>query len=66
MIEEIPLFGIGFQGRSPNVTANRLVNAYYEFSKEKDRTRVAVYGTPGLTLFGDRGETPWRGQVYSR
>lgn len=58
---EVPLFGLGLQGRSANVTANTLINAYYEFQPEKDRTRVAIYGTPGLTLFVDQGDTPWRG-----
>lgn len=60
-IVEAPLFGLGLQGKSPNVTANHLINAYYEFQKENDRTRVAIYGTPGTTLFIDRGDTPWRG-----
>ena len=58
---EQPLFGIGLQGKSPNVTANTLINAYYEFQQEKDRTRVAIYGTPGLSSFIDKGDTPWRG-----
>lgn len=61
MRSEVPLFGLGLQGKSPSVTANTLINAYYEFQQEKDRTRVAIYGTPGLSLFVDRGETPWRG-----
>lgn len=61
MIEEIPLFGLGFQGKSPNVTANKLINAYYQFEKQQDRTKVSIYGTPGLTLFADKGDTPWRG-----
>lgn len=60
-IVEVPLFGLGLQGKSPKVTANKLTNAYYEFQKEKDGTRVAIYGTPGLTLFSNNGETPWRG-----
>ena len=60
-ITEQPLFGLGLQGKSPNVTSNHLVNAYYEFQPEKDRTRVVIYGTPGLTLFVDQGDTPWRG-----
>lgn len=61
MITEQPLFGLGLQGKSPNVTANKLINAYYEFQKEPDRTLVAIYGTPGLTSWVDRGNTPWRG-----
>jgi hypothetical protein len=61
MLTEVPLFGIGLHGKSPDVTANKLINAYYEFQQEKDGTRVAVYGTPGLSVFTDQGETPWRG-----
>ena len=62
-IVEQPLFGVGLQGKSPNVTANKLINAYYEFQQEADRTRVAIYGTPGLTLFINQGDTPWRGLI---
>lgn len=58
---EINLFGLGLQGKSPNVTSNKLVNCYYEFQREPDRTEVAIYGIPGYTLFTDRGDTPWRG-----
>lgn len=61
MRTEQPMFGLGLQGKSPNVTANKLVNAYYEFQQQPDRTKVAIYGTPGLTLFIDKGDTPWRG-----
>lgn len=61
MRTEQPLFGLGLHGKSPNVTANSLKNAYYEFSQEKDRTSVAIYGTPGLTKFLTQGDTPWRG-----
>jgi len=61
VINEVSLFGLGLQSKSPNVSANTLINCYYEFSTEKDRTNVAIYGTPGLTLFADQGDTPWRG-----
>lgn len=62
MRTERPLFGLGIQGKSPNVTANKLVNAYYEFhSMDRDRTAVSIHGTPGLSVFVDQGETPWRG-----
>lgn len=56
-----PLFGIGLQGKSPSVTAQTRLNLYYEFQPEEDRTRVAVYGTPGLELFVDFGDTGIRG-----
>lgn len=61
MLREAPLFGIGLHGKSPDVTANKLINAYYEFQRENDGTRVAIYGTPGLDLFLSQGDTPWRG-----
>jgi len=61
MRAEAPLFGLGLHSKSPNVTSNKLINAYYEFQKNPDRTSVAIYGTPGLTLFLDQGDTPWRG-----
>jgi hypothetical protein len=64
MLTEIPLFGLGLQGKSPNVTANKLINAYYEFQAEKDRTQVAIYLTPGLTSVVNQGSTPWRGLLY--
>ena len=57
----IPLFGIGLQGKSPTVTASHRLNLYYEFQQEQDKTRVAVYGTPGLEIFPDFGDTPIRG-----
>jgi len=58
---EQPLFGLGLQSKSPNVTSNKLVNAYFEFQKNEDRTRVAIYGTAGLNLFINQGDSPWRG-----
>jgi len=58
---EVPLFGLGLQGKSPNVSANKLVNAYYEFHQVKDRTSVSLHSPPGLTEFVNRGDTPWRG-----
>lgn len=57
----IPLFGIGLQGKSPVVTSQYRLNVYYEFQPEEDKTNVAVYGTPGLTLKLDLGDTGIRG-----
>ena len=57
----IQMFGAGLQGKSPDVTANKLTNAYYEFSPQADRTRVTIYGTPGLTRLANAGAAPWRG-----
>jgi hypothetical protein len=56
-----PLFGLGQQGKSPNVTGQRRVNLYAEIQPEEDKTRVAYYPTPGLSLFTHFGDTPIRG-----
>lgn len=58
----VPMFGIGLYSKSPNVTAQRRINLYYEFSPQEDKTAVAAYGTPGLELFVDFGDTPCRGE----
>lgn len=57
----ISLFGVGQQGKSPVVTSQYRLNVYYEFQEEEDKTKVAIYGSPGLTLRLDVGETPIRG-----
>lgn len=57
----IPLFGVGLQGKSPKVTAQKRQNCYLEFQPEGEHTRVAIYGTPGLELFVSFGDTPARG-----
>lgn len=45
----VPLFGDGIHGRSAAVTRQRRLNCYFDLRKDGDKTRVAVYGTPGLT-----------------
>ena len=59
----VPLFGVGISGKSPNITAQRRLNAYYEFQKYEDKTKVSIIGTPGLTLFCTFGDTPVRGMI---
>ena len=61
MTQPIQLFGLGVQGKSPNVTAQRRVNLYAEIQFEQDKCRVAYYPTPGLVPFVDLGATPVRG-----
>lgn len=39
----------------------RRVNCYYDIQADPDRTRVAIHGRPGLTLFDNLGETKIRG-----
>lgn len=55
------LFGIGLFGKSTNVTAQKRINCYIEVQPNDDRSRVAIYGTPGLALFTSFGDTPIRG-----
>ena len=55
------LFGTGMQGKSPNITAQRRINCYYDYTPDGDKTKVAIIGTPGKDLFLDMGETPIRG-----
>ena len=57
----VNLFGIGLKGDSPNVTAQSRVNCYVEIQEEPDRTRLALYGTSGKTLFATITANPSRG-----
>lgn len=59
----IPIFGIGQQGKSPTVTAQRHLNLYAEASGSPDKSSLTFYGTPGLTLFSTFGDTPVRGGI---
>lgn len=59
------LFGIGLFGKSTNVTAQRRLNCYLEVQPGDDRSKVAIYGTPGLDLFTSFGDTPIRG-IYQK
>lgn len=59
-----PLFGAGIAGKSLVVTAQRRLNCYFENRKDKDRTPIACYGTPGMKLaftIGTAPNTPARG-----
>lgn len=58
----VPLFGLGQQGKSPTVTAEKHLNLFAEFVPDGDKTNVAFYGTAGLDLFSSvNGATPIRG-----
>lgn len=59
----VSLFGVGLQGKSAAITAQKRLNAYMEFQKYQDRTKVSIIGTPGLTLFCSLGDTPVRGLI---
>lgn len=58
-----PVWGIGQQAKSPNVSNVKRLNLYLEFtpSMAEDKTLVTAYGTPGLELFITFGDTPIRG-----
>jgi hypothetical protein len=59
----VPLFGLGQQGKSPVVTAQRHLNLYAEITQAGDKSQVSFHGTPGLTLFASFGDTPIRGAI---
>src|SRR3990170_4999172 len=60
----VTLFGVGIHGKSPNITAQRRLNAYYEFTRYEDKWKLAIIGTPGLTTpLASFGETPVRGMI---
>jgi hypothetical protein len=46
----MPLFGEGTFAKSAVVTRQRRLNVYLEQRKDRDKTRIAIYGTPGLVL----------------
>lgn len=58
---QLPLLGLGLQGRSPNVSAQRRLNLYLEIAQAADKTQVSAHNLPGLELFLDMGSTPIRG-----
>lgn len=58
----VPLFGLGNQSISSTITSQRRLNLFYEIQLDGDKTRAALIGTPGTTLFSDDlGDTPIRG-----
>jgi hypothetical protein len=62
---QVSLFGISNYGKSANVTRQVRLNAYVEPQPGDDRSKVAIYGTPGKDLFTSFGDTPARG-LYQR
>lgn len=58
---KIPLFGLGIQGRSPNLSAQRRLNLYLEVMEDGDKASVSAHQTPGLMLVHDFGDDPIRG-----
>lgn len=60
-MKPIPLFGNGVYAGSAVVTAQRRLNCYYDIRQDGDKTKVAVIGTPGLSLFNGDGAGLVRG-----
>ena len=60
-LQPIPLFGIGNQGKSPNVDAQERKNLYIEVQQDPEKHVLTLYPTPGLQTFVNLGVTPIRG-----
>lgn len=46
--KKVALFGEGIYAGTPTITRQRRLNCYYQVRKDKDRTSIAVIGTPGM------------------
>lgn len=58
----VPFFGVGMASKTPNVSAQKRVNAYLEFRPEDDKTRIVACGMHGLDVWSDTGlAAPARG-----
>jgi hypothetical protein len=44
----VPLFGSGIYGKSYVITRQRRLNVYMEQRQDGDKSRIVVYGTPGM------------------
>jgi len=60
----LPLLGSGIDGRSKAVSAQKRQNLFLEMKPEADKTKIAAYPTPGLTLFADTGNEASRGMWW--
>lgn len=56
----VNIFGLGVQSRSKAVATARLQNVYVENRPSGERSETVAYGIPGLDLFANAGDTPWR------
>jgi hypothetical protein len=61
MLQPLPLFGLGNQGKSSNVDAQRRLNLYIEVQQDPEKHVLTLYPTPGLATFVNFGATPIRG-----
>jgi hypothetical protein len=58
-----PLFGTSQTGKSLHVTSQKRLNVFAEINREGERSSMSWYQRPGLTLFGNLGDTPARGMT---
>ena len=65
MLNPVPLFGLGNQGKSANVSAQSRVNLYAEIQTDPEKNILTLYPTPGLSTFVSFGQSPIRG-IYER
>jgi len=59
-LQPVPLFGLGVQGKSSNVDAQRRVNLYVEVQSDPEKSILTLYPTPGLSTFVNMGANPNR------
>jgi hypothetical protein len=64
MPQEIQLFGLGQQSKSPNITAMHRLNVYYDVQVQADKAAIVAYGTPGTVLFSTASSQPCRGMHW--
>jgi hypothetical protein len=60
-MQPVPLFGLGNQGRSVNVNAQKRLNLYVHINDDPEKHILTLHGTPGLVSFVDFGAFPSRG-----
>lgn len=58
---KLDFVGAAYTGRSRNLNAQRCVNLYPEIDPANGKNVMALYGTPGLSLFVYLGTAPMRG-----
>lgn len=59
-LRPVPLFGLGNQGKSVNVNAQRRTNLYCQIEADPEKNVITMYPTPGLTTFVNFGANPCR------
>ena len=55
------LMSPGYNSRSPNIDASRLVNFFLEMNVKESKAIASLIGTPGTFLWGNVGISPVRG-----